>query len=137
MSCGNHHDVPCVEIQPLIVLFIDHEISDAHQLNIVEVHFGECPPCKVEMERESKALQIMRNLLSRSCNEVAPDSLHERLVEQTRLLHQELAANAESAYFQKNATQTTITETTYTEISIDGQTQIEITHEIRREFPLE
>ena len=37
MSCGNHHDVPCVEIQPLIVLFIDHEISDAHQLNIVEI----------------------------------------------------------------------------------------------------
>jgi len=137
MSCGNHHDVACVEIQPLIVLFIDQEIFDAHQLDIVEVHFGECPPCKGEMERESKALQIMRNLLSRSCNEVAPDSLHERLVEQTRLLHQELVANAESAYFQKNATQTTITETTYTEISIDGQTQIEITREIRREFPRE
>jgi hypothetical protein len=89
------------------------------------------------MERENHNLQIMRNLLSRSCNEVAPDSLHERLIEQTQLLHQELAASAQSAYSQKNATQTTITETTYTEISIDGQTQIEITREIRREFPRE
>jgi hypothetical protein len=137
MSCGNHHDVPCVEIQPLIVLFIDHEIFDAHQLDIVEIHFGECPPCRGEMERENNSLKLMRSLLSRSCNESVPPSLHERLIEQTQQLHQELAANAQSAYSQKNAIETTITETTYTEISIDGQTQIEITHEIRREFPRE
>ena len=127
MSCGNHHDVPCIEIQPLIVLFIDHEIFDAHQLDIVEIHFGECPPCRGEMERENNSLKLMRSLLSRSCNESAPPSLHERLIEQTQQLHQELAANAQSAYSQKNDT----------EISIDGQTQIEITHEIRREFPRE
>ena len=137
MSCGNHHDVPGIEIQPLIVLFIDHEIFDAHQLDIVEIHFGECPPCRGEMERENNSLKLMRSLLSRSCNESAPPSLHERLIEQTQQLHRELAANAPSAYSQKNAIETTITETTYTEISIDGQTQIEITHEIRREFPRE
>jgi hypothetical protein len=34
-------------------------------------------------------------------------------------------------------TEITYTQTTYTEISADGATQIEITSEIRREFPQE
>jgi hypothetical protein len=34
-------------------------------------------------------------------------------------------------------TEITYTESTYTEITVDGQTQIEITSKIRREFPLE
>jgi anti-sigma factor (TIGR02949 family) len=127
MSCGNHHDVPCIEIRPLIVLFIDNEISDAHQADIIEIHFGECPPCKVEMERESQSLLLMRDLLTRCCNEPAPASLHERLIEQTQQLHQEMTMRTEITY----------TESTYTEITVDGQTQIEITSKIRREFPRE
>lgn len=130
MSCGDHHNTPCDQVLPNIILYIDHEIFDNHQLNAVEIHFGECPPCKEEMEREHAALTLMRNLLTRSCVEDAPQSLHERLIEQTQLLHQQMAA-------QEALTHATYTETTYTEITIDGETQIEITREIRREFPLE
>ncbi|CAB4980061.1 unannotated protein [freshwater metagenome] len=85
------------------------------------------------MEIENQALALMRNLLTRSCNEPAPQSLHEKLIEQTHLLHQQLAAQAAQSITGFVET----TETTYTEITIDGQTQIEITREIRREFPLE
>ena len=133
MSCGNHHNLPCIEVKPFIVLYIDHEIPDNHQLEMIEVHFGECPPCKTEMEIENQSLALMRNLLTRSCNEPAPQSLHEKLIEQTHLLHQQLAAQAAQSITGFVET----TETTYTEITIDGQTQIEITREIRREFPLE
>ena len=130
MSCGDHHDTPCDQVLPNIVLYIDHEIFDNNQLNAVEIHFGECLPCKQEMEREYAALTMMRNLLTRSCIEEAPQSLHERLIEQTQLLHQQMEEQA-------SFTRTTYTQTTYTEITIDGETQIEITREIRREFPLE
>ena len=130
MSCGDHHDTPCDQVLPNIVLYIDHEIFDNNQLNAVEIHFGECLPCKQEMEREYAALAMMRNLLTRSCIEEAPQSLHERLIEQTQLLHQQMEEQA-------SFTRTTYTQTTYTEITIDGETQIEITREIRREFPLE
>ena len=54
-------------------------------------------------------------------------TLHERLIEQTQQLHQEMTMRTEITY----------TESTYTEITVDGQTQIEITSKIRREFPLE
>ena len=130
MSCGDHHDTPCDQVLPNIVLYIDHEIFDNNQLNAVEIHFGECLPCKQEMEREYAALTLMRNLLTRSCVEEAPQSLHDRLIEQTQLLHQQMEEQA-------SFTRTTFTQTTYTEITIDGETQIEITREIRREFPLD
>jgi len=135
MSCGDHHDTPCEQVLPNIILYIDHEIFDNNQLNAVEIHFGECLPCKEEMEREHAALTMMRNLLTRSCVEDAPQSLHERLIEQTAQLHQQMAA--QEALLNGHYMETTYTETTYTEITIDGQTQIEITREIRREFPLE
>lgn len=130
MSCGDHHDTPCDQIIPNIILYIDHEIFDSNQLTAVEIHFSECPPCKGEMERELASLTLMKNLLTRSCIEEAPQSLHEKLFEQTHYLHKQLAA-------QEALIHTTYTETTYTEITIDGETQIEITREIRREFPLE
>ena len=135
MSCGDHHDTPCEQVLPNIILYIDHEIFDNNQLNAVEIHFGECLPCKEEMEREHAALTMMRNLLTRSCVEDAPQSLHERLIEQTAQLHQQMAA--QEALLNGHYMETTYSETTYTEITIDGQTQIEITREIRREFPLE
>lgn len=135
MSCGDHHDTPCDQVLPNIILYIDHEIFDNNQLNAVEIHFGECLPCKQEMEREYAALTMMRNLLTRSCIEDAPQSLHERLIEQTHQLHQQMAA--QEALLNGRIVETTYTETTYTEITIDGETQIEITREIRREFPLD
>ena len=135
MSCGDHHDTPCDQVLPNIILYIDHEIFDNNQLNAVEIHFGECLPCKQEMEREYAALTLMRNLLTRSCIEDAPQSLHERLIEQTQQLHQQMAA--QEALLNGRIVETTYTETTYTEITIDGETQIEITREIRREFPLD
>ena len=135
MSCGDHHDTPCDQVLPNIILYIDHEIFDNNQLNAVEIHFGECLPCKQEMEREHAALTMMRNLLTRSCIEDAPQSLHERLIEQTHQLHQQMAA--QEAMLNGRIVETTYTETTYTEITIDGETQIEITREIRREFPLD
>jgi len=135
MSCGDHHDTPCDQVLPNIILYIDQEIFDNNQLNAVEIHFGECLPCKEEMEREHAALTLMRNLLTRSCIEDAPQSLHERLIQQTEQLHQQMAA--QEALLNGHYMETTYTETTYTEITIDGETQIEITREIRREFPLE
>jgi len=71
MSCGDHHIMPCDQVLPNIVLYIDHEIFDDDQLNLVEVHFGECAPCRGQMEQENTALALMRNLLCNALNEAA------------------------------------------------------------------
>lgn len=81
------------------------------------------------METERHALNLIRTLLTRSCCETAPSTLQERIALQLHELQiQELAGYTQTEI---------ITQYRRTEITIDGETQIEIetSHEIRRDFP--
>ena len=82
------------------------------------------------MEIERQALNLIRQLLSRACCEIAPETLRDRVVEQVKALgEQEPVGFAQTEI---------ITQYRRTEITIDGATQIEIetSHEIRRDYPL-
>ncbi len=125
--------IPCEQVLPNIVLYIDHEIFDDDQLNLVEVHFGECAPCRGQMEQENTALALMRNLLCNALNEAAPQELNHRINQQTAELYNQMIQQEGS----ERLSEITYTQTTYTEITSEGATQIEITSEIRREFPKE
>lgn len=125
--------ISCDQVLPNIVLYIDHEILDNQQLNLVEIHFGECQRCRNQMEQENAAITLMRNLLCNALNEEAPQELNHRIHKQTEDLYNQMMQATETQPF----TEITYTQTTYTEISADGATQIEITSEIRREFPQE
>ena len=123
--------ISCDQVLPNIVLYIDHEILDNQQLNLVEIHFGQCPTCRTQMEQENATITLMRNLLCNALNEEAPQELNNRIHQQTEDLYNQMMQASDSPGF----TEITYTQTTYTEISADGATQIEITSEIRREFP--
>ncbi len=125
--------ISCDQVLPNIVLYIDHEILDNQQLNLVEIHFGQCPTCRTQMEQENATITLMRNLLCNALNEEAPQELNNRIHQQTEDLYNQMMQANDSPGF----TEITYTQTTYTEISADGATQIEITSEIRREFPQE
>jgi len=125
--------IPCEQVLPNIVLYIDHEIFDTEQLSAVEIHFGECSPCRTQLEQENSALMFMKNLLCNALNEVAPEELNHRINQQTQELYNQMMQTSEV----QGITEITYTQTTYTEISSEGATQIEITSEIRRQFPQE
>ena len=133
MSFSNKDFMPCEQVLPNIVLYIDHEIFDDQQLNAVELHFGTCTDCRDQMEQESAALLLMKSLLCNALNEELPESLCDRINQQTEDLYIQMKQGAQSS----GITEITYTQTTYTEITSDGATQIEITSEIRREFPQE
>ena len=133
MSFANDNFIPCEQVIPSIVLYIDHEIFDEQELNAVESHFGSCPGCRTQMEQEHSALELMRNLLCSALNEPAPDDLNERIHQQTEDLYKIMLESTSA----QTLTEITYTQTTYTEFTSDGTTQIEITSEIRREFPQE
>jgi hypothetical protein len=59
--------------------------------------------------------------------------LSDRINKQTEELYDQMMQGAPS----QSVTEITYTQTTYTEITSEGATQIEITSEIRREFPQE
>ncbi|CAB4902890.1 unannotated protein [freshwater metagenome] len=133
MSFNENNLIPCERVLPNIVLYIDHEIFDNQELSAVEIHFGECDPCRGQMEKENATLKLMRNLLCNAMNESAPEELNQRINQQTEDLYNQMLQEGDS----DQITEITYTQTTYTEFTSDGATQIEITSEIRRQFPLE
>ena len=133
MSINESNLIPCEQVLPNILLYIDHEIFDTEQLSAVEIHFGECPPCRTQLEQENSALMFMKNLLCTALNEAAPEELNHRINQQTQELYNQMMQASEV----QGITEITYTQTTYTEITSEGATQIEITSEIRRQFPQE
>ena len=133
MSINDSNLIPCEQVLPNIVLYIDHEIFDTEQLSAVEIHFGKCPPCRTQLEQENNTIMLMRNLLCNALNELAPEELNHRISQQTQELYNQMMQASEV----QGITEITYTQTTYTEITSEGATQIEITSEIRRQFPQE
>jgi predicted anti-sigma-YlaC factor YlaD len=133
MNFSNSNFMQCEQVLPNIVLYIDHEILDEQQLSAVELHFGACQDCRNQMEQESAALVLMKNLLCNALNEETPENLFDRITQQTEDLYKQMKQSSQLS----GITEITYTQTTYTEITSDGATQIEITSEIRREFPQE
>jgi mycothiol system anti-sigma-R factor len=128
MSCGERHDTPCSDVLNSVDLLIDGEIEETLIARNIEVHLGECPPCRAEMDHERRMHALLHELLSRSCCEKAPQELHDQLAMQLSAL--------------RGAGSDILTEYRMTEISIQiedfGQIEhheitIESTQEIR--FP--
>ena len=117
--------VPCDQILQTLVLYIDHELPSEQEYQIYQIHFQHCPPCNEVMVHESQALAFMQNLLRNSCNEQAPEDLHERIRQQTAAL----AGQSQVDFFSS---------TTITNFTFDGTTSIQVTqeftHEIRHDF---
>lgn len=133
MSNFDNNPIACDQVLPNIILYIDHEILDSVQLGAVEIHFGHCPSCRAQMEMENSALILMRNLLCNALTEEVPVELNDRIHQQTEDIFNQMLQEGAG----QSLTEITYTQTTYTEITSDGATQIEITSEIRRQFPQE
>ncbi|MFM7542683.1 MAG: anti-sigma factor family protein [Actinomycetales bacterium] len=123
--------LPCLRCQEWLVPFIDNQIDDSATFNEIAFHLQDCLDCRNQLEIERRTIDVMRSLLARTCCETAPTTLQERIAHQLHLIQmQQMAGFGQTEI---------ITQYRRTEITIDGQTQIEIetSHEIRRDFPLE
>jgi mycothiol system anti-sigma-R factor len=118
--------VPCNEILNSFVLLIEGNIQD-RQLQTIEIHVAQCPACEAELAHERHMRSLMQEALRRTCNEEAPQDLHDAIFNQ---IHGQMAG----------AFTEVVTQFSMTEISIEidefGQIEhrevtIEHTEEIR------
>lgn len=123
MSCGQPHETPCVEVLASIYFIADGQSDLVPHVEAIEIHLGECPPCRAELEHERAMAMLLKDSLRRTCNEKAPQELH-----------QTLAAMMNSQFAAPNV----ITSFTMSEVSIEidefGNVQ---THEIHIEHTQE
>ena len=121
----------CVDVLQSVILLVDGELSDSAQIASIEVHVQQCPQCTAEIEHERTVRSLMQSVLRRSCNERAPEDLHEQI-------HQQLLN------LSKNSAPDIVREFRMTEISIeineDGtieSREIHIEHTEEYRFPNE
>lgn len=72
---GNCEGPDCEKALENLYLFIDQEIDTASCAEI-QTHIDECTTCLTEYDLE----RVVKTLVSRSCSEVAPDPLREKVL---------------------------------------------------------
>lgn len=75
MSCSDGTSPDCGQALEKLYLFIDHEMDDA-SCEEIEAHIKSCSPCLDEYDLE----RVVKSLVMRSCNEVAPEPLREKVL---------------------------------------------------------
>jgi len=123
---GNRDSLACNEVLNSFVLLVEGNIG-APQIALIEVHIATCPACEAELAHEQSMRQLMQDVLRRSCNEKAPEDLHDSIYRQ---IHAQMAGS-----FTEVVTQYSMTEISI-EIDEFGQIEhrevtIEHTEEIR------
>lgn len=94
MSCGNHHDTPCRDVLDAAFFYLDGEMSDGSIRKAIAIHLEECGPCLEEMS----ILRRLKQLVSCSCSETAPDTLRDAIrgqITQLRLTMTEIEFHGE------------------------------------------
>ena len=119
-------DLACNEVLNSFVLLVDGQMEQP-EIALVEVHIAACPACEAELAHEQAMRQLMQDALRRSCNEKAPEDLHDAI-------YRQIHAQMTGAFTE------VVTQYSMTEISIEidefGQIEhrevtIEHTEEIR------
>jgi mycothiol system anti-sigma-R factor len=76
MSHGPGHDhTDCSEVLGRVFFFIDNELDQA-DCEQIQQHLDECGPCLAKYNLE----RTVKTLVARSCSEVAPDGLRQRVM---------------------------------------------------------
>ncbi|MGA8986917.1 mycothiol system anti-sigma-R factor [Aeromicrobium sp.] len=88
MSCEGPD---CVKALENLYLFLDREIDTASSTEI-QSHIDECSDCLSEYDLE----RVVKTLVSRSCSEVAPEPLRERVLFSIRTVQIEITEQRSS-----------------------------------------
>jgi anti-sigma factor (TIGR02949 family) len=122
----NGNTLACNEVLNSFILLIDGQMEQP-EIALVEVHIATCPACEAELAHEQSMRQLMQDVLRRSCDEKAPEDLHDAI-------YRQIHAQMTGAFTE------VVTQYSMTEISIEidefGQIEhrevtIEHTEEIR------
>ena len=88
MSCGKPHAHDCSEILAKLYLFLDNEIDHASCVDIRD-HLIECAPCLAKYDLD----RVVKDLVARSCCELAPEPLRDRVRTSIRSVHVQFSSH--------------------------------------------
>ncbi len=80
----------CSEVLDRMFVFLDNELDQA-SCSDIQQHLEECGPCLAKYSLE----RTVKQLVARSCSEVAPDGLRERVMFSIRQVQIQVRTEAE------------------------------------------
>ena len=116
-------EIQCGDVLSSVIFIIEGELDQLPQRSAIEEHINICLPCTAEIAHERAMHDLLQATLRRSCDERAPEDLHEAI-------HRQLRA-------QTTGATEVVTQFSMTEISIEidefgniehHEIQIEQTH---------
>jgi mycothiol system anti-sigma-R factor len=82
MSCGNHHETPCVEVLDRIYTYLDGELDQGSCAEVRD-HLDECGPCLREYGLE----EVVKKLVGKCCGcDPVPDDLRSKVLNRIQAL---------------------------------------------------
>jgi mycothiol system anti-sigma-R factor len=118
-------EIQCGDVLASVVFIIEGELQEIPQAEAISSHLITCGPCAAEIEHERAMHSLLQEVLKRTCDEQAPEDLHQSI-------HSQLRAQMAGA-----GTTEVVTQFSMTEISIEidefgnvehREIQIEQTH---------
>ncbi len=118
-------EIQCGDVLASVVFIIEGELQEIPQAEAISSHITTCGACAAEIEHERAMQQMLQDVLKRTCDEQAPEDLHQSI-------HNQLRAQMAGA-----GTTEVVTQFSMTEISIEidefgnvehREIQIEQTH---------
>lgn len=118
-------EIQCGDVLASVIFIIEGELQEIPQADAITSHITTCGACAAEIEHERAMQQMLQDVLKRTCDEKAPEDLHQSI-------HRQLRAQMAGA-----ATTEVVTQFSMTEISIEidefgnvehREIQIEQTH---------
>lgn len=117
-------EIKCGDVLASVIFIVEGELHEIPQADAITEHLTICDACAAEIEHERTMHQMLQDVLKRSCDEQAPEDLHQSI-------HRQLRAQ------MAGATTEVVTQFSMTEISIEidefgnvehREIQIEQTH---------
>lgn len=98
-------EIQCGEVLSSVIFIIEGELEQLPQRSAIEEHINTCLPCTAEIAHERAMHDLLQETLRRTCNERAPEDLHQAI-------HRQIRA-------QMAGTTEVVTQFSMTEISIE------------------
>jgi transcriptional regulator NrdR family protein len=77
-------EIQCGDVLASVIFIVEGEFQEIPQADAIQSHIVTCGACAAEIEHEKLMHQMLQDVLKRSCDEQAPEELHESIHRQLR-----------------------------------------------------
>ena len=77
-------EIHCGDVLSSVIFIIEDQMQEIPHAREIEAHISGCQPCQSEVAHERAMHDLLQETLRRSCNEQAPEDLHEAIHRQLR-----------------------------------------------------